>query len=228
MAGLVSLLVFWVLAGACQRHGGVGGFLLHNTTTTKNTNKAPSEYPRPPAVATRRAAQVPALVFSSGTPCQMNFPSPDVPFLVIFAAHFRARRADAAAVETPPPELSPAAPPAITAAALGEPKMPAMLRQGMTATKETAESCSQAGGGAKPVVSSVSSPSRHHVYNHGCCSASRAASRSDGSRSWGAGEQGELRLDVALMPSVIPYSALSAPPVAEDGHRHGPRSRAAA
>jgi hypothetical protein len=25
MAGLVFLLVFWVLAGACQRHG-VGGF----------------------------------------------------------------------------------------------------------------------------------------------------------------------------------------------------------
>ena len=33
MAGLVFLLVFWVLAGACQRHG-VGGFLLCNTTTT--------------------------------------------------------------------------------------------------------------------------------------------------------------------------------------------------
>ena len=33
MAGLVFLLVFWVLAGACQRHG-VGGFLLRNTTTT--------------------------------------------------------------------------------------------------------------------------------------------------------------------------------------------------
>ena len=29
MAGLVFLLVFWVLAGACQRHG-VGGFLLFN------------------------------------------------------------------------------------------------------------------------------------------------------------------------------------------------------
>ena len=34
MAGLVFLLVFWVLAGACQRHG-VGGFLLCNTTTTE-------------------------------------------------------------------------------------------------------------------------------------------------------------------------------------------------
>ena len=34
MAGLVFLLVFWVLAGACQRHG-VGVFLLRNTTTTK-------------------------------------------------------------------------------------------------------------------------------------------------------------------------------------------------
>ena len=34
MAGLVFLLVFWVLAGACQRHG-VGGFLLCNTTTTR-------------------------------------------------------------------------------------------------------------------------------------------------------------------------------------------------
>ena len=33
MAGLVFLLVFWVLAGACQRHG-VGVFLLRNTTTT--------------------------------------------------------------------------------------------------------------------------------------------------------------------------------------------------
>ena len=33
MAGLVFLLVFWVLAGACQRHG-VGGVLLRNTTTT--------------------------------------------------------------------------------------------------------------------------------------------------------------------------------------------------
>ena len=33
MAGLVFLLVFWMLAGACQRHG-VGGFLLCNTTTT--------------------------------------------------------------------------------------------------------------------------------------------------------------------------------------------------
>ena len=33
MAGLVFLLVFWVLAGACQRHG-VGGVLLCNTTTT--------------------------------------------------------------------------------------------------------------------------------------------------------------------------------------------------
>jgi hypothetical protein len=32
MAGLVFLLVFWVLAGACQRHG-VGGFLLCNTAT---------------------------------------------------------------------------------------------------------------------------------------------------------------------------------------------------
>jgi len=31
MAGLVFLLVFWVLAGACQRHG-VGGFLLRNLT----------------------------------------------------------------------------------------------------------------------------------------------------------------------------------------------------
>ena len=34
MAGLVFLLVFWVLAGACQRHG-VGGCSLRNTTTTK-------------------------------------------------------------------------------------------------------------------------------------------------------------------------------------------------
>ena len=33
MAGLVFLLVFWVLEGACQRHG-VGGFLLRNTTST--------------------------------------------------------------------------------------------------------------------------------------------------------------------------------------------------
>ena len=30
MAGLVFLLVFWVLAGACQRHG-VGGFLSFNS-----------------------------------------------------------------------------------------------------------------------------------------------------------------------------------------------------
>ena len=37
MAGLVFLLVFWVLAGACQRHG-VGGFLLCNTTTTSATS----------------------------------------------------------------------------------------------------------------------------------------------------------------------------------------------
>jgi hypothetical protein len=29
MAGLVFLLVFWVLAGACQRHDGVDGFLLY-------------------------------------------------------------------------------------------------------------------------------------------------------------------------------------------------------
>jgi hypothetical protein len=29
MAGLVLFLVFWMLAGACQRHG-VGGFLLRN------------------------------------------------------------------------------------------------------------------------------------------------------------------------------------------------------
>ena len=28
MAGLISLFVFWVLAGACQRHGGVGGFFI--------------------------------------------------------------------------------------------------------------------------------------------------------------------------------------------------------
>ena len=33
MAGLVFLLVFWVLAGACQGHG-VGGFLLCNPRTT--------------------------------------------------------------------------------------------------------------------------------------------------------------------------------------------------
>ena len=33
MAGLVSLLVFWVLAGACQRHG-AGVFLLRSATTT--------------------------------------------------------------------------------------------------------------------------------------------------------------------------------------------------
>ena len=32
-AGLVFLLVFWVLAGACQRHG-ERGFLLRNTTIT--------------------------------------------------------------------------------------------------------------------------------------------------------------------------------------------------
>ena len=32
MAGLVFLLVFWVLAGACQRHG-VGGFLLCNSSS---------------------------------------------------------------------------------------------------------------------------------------------------------------------------------------------------
>ena len=31
--GFGECLVFWVLAGACQRHG-VGGFLLCNTTTT--------------------------------------------------------------------------------------------------------------------------------------------------------------------------------------------------
>ena len=33
MAGLVFLLVFWVLAGACQRHG-VGGFLLCNSSSS--------------------------------------------------------------------------------------------------------------------------------------------------------------------------------------------------
>ena len=33
MAGLVFLLVFWVLAGACQRHG-VGGFLLRNSSSS--------------------------------------------------------------------------------------------------------------------------------------------------------------------------------------------------
>ena len=38
MAGLVFLLVFWVLAGACKRHG-VGGFLLCNTTTTSLARK---------------------------------------------------------------------------------------------------------------------------------------------------------------------------------------------
>ena len=32
MAGLVFLLVFWALAGACQRHG-VGGFLLFNSSS---------------------------------------------------------------------------------------------------------------------------------------------------------------------------------------------------
>ena len=36
MAGLVFLGVFWVLAGAFQRHG-VGGFLLRSTTTTTTT-----------------------------------------------------------------------------------------------------------------------------------------------------------------------------------------------
>ena len=33
MAGLVFLLVFWVLAGACERHVGVGGFLLQNSSS---------------------------------------------------------------------------------------------------------------------------------------------------------------------------------------------------
>ena len=33
MPGLVFLLVFWVLAGACQRHG-VGGFLLGNSSSS--------------------------------------------------------------------------------------------------------------------------------------------------------------------------------------------------
>ena len=33
MAGLVFLLVFWVLAGACQRHG-VGAFLLCNSSSS--------------------------------------------------------------------------------------------------------------------------------------------------------------------------------------------------
>ena len=39
MAGLVFLLVFWVLAGACQRHGvgpGVGGFLLFNSSSSSS------------------------------------------------------------------------------------------------------------------------------------------------------------------------------------------------
>ena len=39
MAGLVFLLGFWVLAGACQRSG-VGGFLLCNTTTATRTSYA--------------------------------------------------------------------------------------------------------------------------------------------------------------------------------------------
>ena len=40
MAGLIFLLVFWVLAGACQRQS-VGGFLLRNTTTTTTTTTEP-------------------------------------------------------------------------------------------------------------------------------------------------------------------------------------------
>ena len=52
MAGLVFLLVFWVLAGTCQRHG-VGGFLLRNTTTTGGCAQRFGEVfiinlPRPP------------------------------------------------------------------------------------------------------------------------------------------------------------------------------------
>jgi len=41
MAGLVFLLVFWVLAGACQRHG-VGGFLLCNSSSSCFILKAPA------------------------------------------------------------------------------------------------------------------------------------------------------------------------------------------
>ena len=36
MAGLVFLLVFWVLAGACQRHDGVDGFLLCNSPSSSS------------------------------------------------------------------------------------------------------------------------------------------------------------------------------------------------
>ena len=36
MAGLVFLLVSWVLAGACQRHG-VGGFLFCNSSSSKTS-----------------------------------------------------------------------------------------------------------------------------------------------------------------------------------------------
>ena len=42
IAGLVFLLVLWVLAGACQRHG-VGGFLLCNNTTTTTAQATSSE-----------------------------------------------------------------------------------------------------------------------------------------------------------------------------------------
>jgi len=35
MAGLVFLLVFWVLAGACQRHG-EGGFLSCNSPSSSS------------------------------------------------------------------------------------------------------------------------------------------------------------------------------------------------
>ena len=43
MAGLVFLLVFWVLAGACQRHG-VGGFLLRDSPSSSSSS--PRKTPR--------------------------------------------------------------------------------------------------------------------------------------------------------------------------------------
>ena len=62
MAGLVFLLVFWVLAGACQRHG-VGGFLLCNTTTTK------THPPTPPKNAKKNIRN-----FESRLPAKFNSP----------------------------------------------------------------------------------------------------------------------------------------------------------
>ena len=54
-AGLVFLLVSWVLAGACQRHG-VGGFLLCNSSSSTSCTSRRGE--RTP-ISTAHTANIP-------------------------------------------------------------------------------------------------------------------------------------------------------------------------